>query len=445
MTTPTTTHTHRTDSIVVRVAIVVSITLLFVGSALGCTAEGTRPGLEDGAGALTPATEADEPDPLEDPRVDPGECRTVVFTPPDAPEEHEGELCRPEKNQRDVAVMVVHGGSGVGGSHDGMRPWANALLAQGYVVFMPGYHLFTPDGNESPVFPQPEQDVKAAVQYLRGTARATGISRDRIVVQGMSAGARIGAVAYTTPDDRFFDGPSLWSGISDRVNGFIGYYHPYDGSMQFADQYYGGPDDSRDPKVITRWAKADALSNAHDALGPALFITGSADWDIQIEQQDRFADNLGDNDLSATTIVIKGGGHGFDQSGASLTRLGRQALEVELRWLDNRFPQDPPRDATTGDTDDGWAPDYTGVPPTTYPIRQWHTPIPRDTEMDAATRTTEDESMTDVTTTTASTSSTTAPSSTTVPSSSTTSTTLPPTTASTTSTTRPRQEATPDQ
>ncbi len=429
------------------VVVVTSISLAI--TTVGCTRPSSRPTLEESAEAATPTTEIDVPDPLPDPGVEPGECETIVYTPPDAPEEHEGELCRPEDHQRDVAVMVVHGGSGIGGSHEGMRPWANELLAQGYAVFMPGYHLFTPDSNESPVFPRPEQDIKAAVQYLRGTARAVGISRDRIVVQGMSAGARIGAVAFTTPEDPFFDGPSLWPEISDRVNGFIGYYHPYDGSMQFAYQYYGGPDDSDDPDVITNWAKADALANAHKAQGPALLITGSADWDIQIDQQEDLASRLEAIDLEATTLVVKGGGHGFDQSGSKLTRLGHQALEAQLQWLNNRFPQDPRREARAGDDDDsGSAPNYTGLPPTTYPMRRWHTPSPYDSGYTRSTNPdTDDADSGDVSTTTSTTSSGSSSSGSSSSTTSTPSTSTPSTTSPsvppTTTTTAPPQEATP--
>ena len=67
---------------------------------------------------------------------------------------------------------------------------------------------------------------------------------------------------WTTPDDPWFAGPELYPDISDRVNGFIGFYHPYDATMQFADQYFGGPEGSRDPQVIERLGKADSLAHA---------------------------------------------------------------------------------------------------------------------------------------------------------------------------------------
>ncbi len=252
-----------------------------------------------------------EPDKLPDPGVAPGTCEVVTYTPSTAREAQHGEICRPASNQRNVAVMVVHGGSGIGGGFEGMRSWANRLNAEGYVAFLPDYHLFTP-GEGGPVFPWPEQNLKAAVQYLRGTARALGISRKNIVVQGMSAGARIGAVAYTTPDDAWFSGPELWPDISDTINGFIGFYHPYDGSMQYSSQYYGGSDNSANATVRERWDKADAIANAADAEGPALFITGGSDWNFIIDQQNAFAAASRADGRDADTVVVNGGRHGFD-------------------------------------------------------------------------------------------------------------------------------------
>ena len=72
-----------------------------------------------------------------------------------------------------------------------MKPWSNRLNTEGYVTFAVDYHLFS-EGVGSPVFPLPEQNIKAAVQYLRGTANALGIRNDHIVVEGFSSGARLG-------------------------------------------------------------------------------------------------------------------------------------------------------------------------------------------------------------------------------------------------------------
>jgi acetyl esterase/lipase len=342
--------------------------------ATACGGSDTDTAQGEGETAAAPRLEVDpadlEPDALPDPQVAPGTCEIVTYTPPTAREPERGEICRPSDDQRNVAVMVLHGGSGIGGSYQGMRSWADRLVAEGYVTFLPDYHLFTPGGS-GPVFPRPEQNVKAAVQYLRGTARALGVSRRNLVVQGMSAGARLGAVAYTTPDDAWFEGPELWPDIPDTVNGFIGFYHTYDGTMQFSTQYYGGPDDSSTAAVRERWDKADAMANAAGAVGPALFVTGSRDWDLIEAQQQQFAVALHDAGLDARTVVIDGGSHGFDTGTATrLSRLGEKAAVEVLRWLNDEFPQEPARPATSADIDLATAPDRSGEPPTTYATRR---------------------------------------------------------------------------
>lgn len=315
-----------------------------------------------------PPTTLPEPDKLADPGVGPGQCKVIVYTPPTAKEPMPGELCRPKDNQRDVAIIVVHGGSGISGSYQGMRRWANRYLVEGYVTFLPEYHLFNP-GGETPVFPHPEQNILAAVQFLRGTGTALGIRKDRIVVQGQSAGARVGAVAFTSADDNWFAGPELYPSISDEANGFIGFYHPYDGTMQYADQYFGGPEGSRDPAVQKRLEKADSLARAGNAAGPALFITGSKDWDVITLQQNAFAQVLHQRQIAAMSIVVNGGGHGFDEGGSRLSKLGEESAVDTLKWLNDNFPQLPSRDPQNVDADINSAPTYTGVPPSTYQPR----------------------------------------------------------------------------
>ena len=91
-----------------------------------------------------------------------------------------------------------------------------------------------------------------------------------------------------------------------------------------------------------RWDKADAIANATHAEGPALFITGSLDWNFIVDQQNVFAAALRADDEDADTDVITGGNHGFDTGTATrLSRLGEQAATEVLRWLNDEFPQDP--------------------------------------------------------------------------------------------------------
>lgn len=319
-------------------------------------------------GTVKPAetTTTQRPDVLPNPGVNTGECKMVTYTPPSAGEKQQGEVCRPVSNQRDTAVILVHGGAGVGGTYAGMKPWSNRLNTEGYVTFAIDYHLFT-EGSASPVFPLPEQNIKASVQFLRGTANALGIRNDHIVVQGFSAGARLGAVAFTSPNDQYFVGKELWPYIPDEVNALVAFYHPLDGTMQYEYQYYGGDENSADPKVKARLDKADSLSNASNAVGPAAIITGEADWNIQITQGSEFIQALQDDGKDGAMLVVPGGGHGFDEGdGRNLSKLGEQSATGVLLFLNKAFPQSPERPAQANPPDVVNAPNSTGLPPTTY-------------------------------------------------------------------------------
>jgi len=348
-----------------------AIALAYRGTGPTATASPEEPaagGEVAAAGPTRPAetTTTQIPDVLPNPGVNSGECKMVTYTPPSASQKQMGELCRPVSSQRDVAVVLVHGGAGVGGTYAGLKPWSDRLNTEGYVTFSVDYHLFS-EGSESPVFPLPEQNVKASVQYLRGTANALGIRNNRIAVQGFSAGARLAAVTFTTPNDQYFVGKELWPYIPDEVNALVAFYHPLDGTMQYEYQYCGGDDYGANPKVKERLEKADSLANAGKATGPAAIITGENDWNIQITQGSEFIQALQDNGREGAMLVVPGGGHGFDLGdGKRMSKLGEQSATGVLLFLNRAFPQSPERQAQANPPDVVNAPNSTGLPPTTY-------------------------------------------------------------------------------
>jgi acetyl esterase/lipase len=301
--------------------------------------ESERYATERPGGEASETTEAAAPtSTLPDPGVAAGTCSIVTYTPPTATEAFDGSLCRPPADTaKDSGVVLVHGGGGVAGNHTGLEAWASSYLQAGHTTLSIDYHLFDP-GGESPVFPRPEQNVKAAVQFLRGSAPSLGLDPDRIALHGQSAGARLGAIAYTTPADPRFQGDELWPGVPDAVNAFIGFYSTYDGSHQYDLQYYGGSRDDADPAVREAWAAADAVANADAVPGPAALFTGSLDWAELITQQDLFAERIEAAGHQAPTFVAQGGEHGYDVSPVGLTPDGQIAAAFLVGWLDGVFP-----------------------------------------------------------------------------------------------------------
>lgn len=270
--------------------------------------------------------------------IDPG-CHTVVYSPPGARVQR-GDLCIPAGAHKAAAIVLVHGGGGTSGTRGGMRAWSSRYNAAGYVTFSVDYFLFSAT-TPPPVYPIPERDVKASVQYLRFNAARLGVDPDRILIHGSSAGSRLAAELYVSGDDPYFQGTSqTWSGISDRVNGLIGFYGPYDGQQKDTTTYYGGPRNSADPAVRDRWAHADSIANAARASGPAILFNGSADMLVPVRQMTDFAAAIRAGGTSAEGHIVPGAGHGFDKPGATtLSAAGQVAADQVLTWLNAHFPE----------------------------------------------------------------------------------------------------------
>lgn len=257
---------------------------------------------------------------LDEATIDAGSCGSVVYTPPSSTP-YEGDLCLPAIRTSDVVVVLVHGGGGTGGVRSDLRAWQDAYSRLGYVTFSVDYRLNDPS-SDSQVWPEPEQNLKAAVQFVRLLEPTLGT--DQVTVQGHSAGARLGSVAYTTPDDPTFAGSALWSGVSDRIDGFIGFYGYYDGYQFEYDSYYG---------TAGSPGAASAIANATQASGKAMLITGDDDSLVDPAETRSFADALTRTNHDARVVELSGRNHGFDLRDGSLTDDGWKVVDLIDAWL----------------------------------------------------------------------------------------------------------------
>jgi acetyl esterase/lipase len=248
--------------------------------------------------------------------------KTVVYSPPEAPKKR-GDLVLPREHG-DTIIVLVHGE----GNRKQMRGWADFYAERGYPTFAIDYLVARPR-TPSPVYPKPETDVKAAVQYLRQRAGNLGIDPDRIVVQGFSTGAALGAQAEVTPNDAFFGGPPAhYTGINDAPAAFVGFYGIYDGTYSDPTRYYGGPPNSTDPQVQAAYAKANSVAQVAAAAGPALLVHGDADAPEVVQSATAFRDALQNAGKDVTLRVVAGAPSGFDE----------QAAQQVVDWLAARFP-----------------------------------------------------------------------------------------------------------
>jgi acetyl esterase/lipase len=299
-----------------------------------------RPGT-DGDSATTPSTTRSAawptPSAAEVATLPASGCETVTYTPPGASAAHDGDLCRPA-DPTGRGVVLVHGGGGYSGSRSGLTPWTRWYLDQGFVTLAIDYTLVG-DGTPAPVYPAPERDVKAAVQYLRRFSSGLGLDAEAIMVHGSSAGARLGAQAHVTSGEPWMDSEDLWPDVPDHTNGLVAFYGYYDGTTLVAEEYLGGPLNSEDPAVRERIARADSTSHAGGSTGPVLLFHGDVDGLVGVGQTEHFGQALAESGTDVTTRILVDENHAFDQRpGDPFTDIGRSAASEIVGWLDEALP-----------------------------------------------------------------------------------------------------------
>lgn len=152
-------------------------------------------------------------------------------------------------------VMVIHGGGWTEGTKRDFPQLSQYLAARGYVVANIDYRL-APRWN----FPAPQDDLRAAIRYLKNLETTHGVDPNRIALLGRSSGAQIALLgAYTSTDPAIRGVVSMHGPAAMRW----GHVNPakarvFDSTAALED-YLGGP-------PATHGAQ-------YDAAEPARFVT----------------------------------------------------------------------------------------------------------------------------------------------------------------------------
>ena len=169
------------------------------------------------------------------------------------------DLYRPKFAQGALPIVVmIHGGSWMSGDKRDLPALNESLAARDYVVAAITYRL-APRSR----FPAPQEDVSAAVAYLKGLTDTHGVDPDRIALVGRSAGGQIALLAgYATDDPAIRGVVSFYGPAALRW----GYENPAKeavvDSSGILETYLGGPPETH--------------GDQYDAAEPARFVTASA-------------------------------------------------------------------------------------------------------------------------------------------------------------------------
>ena len=236
------------------------------------------------------------------------------------------DLLQPQKKTKMPAIVYVTGGGFINANRDNGVQLRNYLAEKGYVVASITYRV-APTAQ----FPQPLEDVKASIRYLRAHADQWNIDKDRIGIIGGSAGGYLSAFAGTTSGTKTFDkGENLQE--SSKVNCAVDLYGLSDLSrvgMDYSPEVqqlhksagatealwvngspvFGGKDGG-----ILADPKAAEAANPIDYIGknsaPMLLMHGTADKVVSPGQTDLLYQALKEKGVPAERYEIPGAAHG---------------------------------------------------------------------------------------------------------------------------------------
>jgi acetyl esterase/lipase len=209
------------------------------------------------------------------------------------------------------AIVCIHGGGWVSGSRKQMTQTIEALAGRGYVAVAPDYRL-APKYR----FPAQLEDCKAAVRWLRANAARYKVAPDRIGVMGLSAGAHLACLVGVTDAASGLEGNSGNPGQSSKVQAVVSFFGPTDLTRRVWSKaaieknlvpLLGGTIDD-EPAAYRR---ASPMSYTVKDPPAFLFLHGSEDPVVPIEQSKTLADKLREAGGTARLITLEGKGHGW--------------------------------------------------------------------------------------------------------------------------------------
>jgi acetyl esterase/lipase len=202
-------------------------------------------------------------------------------------------------------VVWVHGGAFVTGDKaNGIAKKVSLFTTEGWGFASLNYRLVDDPGAGPTTgrYPAPEQDVAAAVAFLRRSAGTYGIDAGRMVFLGHSAGAFLVSLDSTAP--RFLDGAGL---DLDDIRCTASLDTTYDIPTQIAGG--GGSEDmfrnafGDDPEV---WEEASPMRNVAPGRGIPDFLIVTRGTAARVSQASTFATRLRDADVPARLVLATG-------------------------------------------------------------------------------------------------------------------------------------------
>lgn len=236
------------------------------------------------------------------------------------------DLLQPQQEAPLPLVIFLTGGGFIFSNRDNGLQLRYYLAERGYAVASVTYRV-TP----AVQFPEPLEDVKGAVRYLRAHAERWNLDASRIALIGASAGGYLASFAGITNGVRCFDkgenlqvesdvrcavslyGPSDLARAAEDYSEEIQRFHQSEGSLQslFVNgipQIGGSPGGLQaNPESASA---ANPLCYISEKSSPVLLMHGSEDPEVSPSQTNLLFQALRAKSVPSERYVIPGAGHG---------------------------------------------------------------------------------------------------------------------------------------
>jgi acetyl esterase/lipase len=236
--------------------------------------------------------------------------------------ELKGDLYLPLPSFNRPALLFIHGGGWNIGSKGviNSRGWGTHFACRGTAVFDINYRMY-PDA----MMKDEVRDCRCALRWLKDKGRHYGVDFRRVGVTGGSAGGHLTSLLALTSRLSDRNEPGYEAQCShvapggDRVAAAVPFYGVNDfvRMMQYVDWTFnvfnnllGIPENQPIPDDILR--KYSPAEYAQDANCPFLFIHGTADELVPLDQSTSLNEKLLAVGVKSRVVIVENGTHGFD-------------------------------------------------------------------------------------------------------------------------------------
>ena len=236
------------------------------------------------------------------------------------------DILQPKAKEKLPAIVFVTGGGFINANKDNGIQLRRHLAEAGYVVASIQYRV-APTAK----FPQPLEDVKASIRYLKAHADQFGIDPERVGIVGGSAGGYLTAMAATTSGTKTFDkgenldftsdvkaavdlyGLSDLTRIGDDYSPEVQEKHKSPGATEAlwvnGSPVFGGKDggilSDREAALA-----ANPMTYISKTSAPMLLMHGTKDVVVSPSQTDLLFQALRERQIPSKRYLVEGAAHG---------------------------------------------------------------------------------------------------------------------------------------